>query len=77
MLLCPAGAAAASTGGYLMVYSVFYFVTKLEITNAVSILLYFGYMLLASIAFAFLTGTFGFFACFWFVRKIYGAIKVD
>ena len=68
---------SASTGMYLMVYSVFYFVTKLEITNAVSILLYFGYMLLASITFAFLTGTFGFFACFWFVRKIYGSIKVD
>jgi transmembrane 9 superfamily protein 2/4 len=68
---------AASTGLYLMVYSVFYFYTKLEITYFVSVILYFGYMLLASIAFAFLTGTFGFFACFWFVRKIYGSIKVD
>lgn len=24
-----------------------------------------------------LTGTVGFFACFWFVRKIYSVVKVD
>ena len=30
-----------------------------------------------SVAFFLLTGCIGFFACFWFVRKIYSAIKVD
>ena len=40
-------------------------------------LLYFGYMLIISIAFFLLTGSVGFLACFWFVRKIYGSIKVE
>ena len=39
--------------------------------------LYFGYMLIISCSFFLLTGTIGFLACFWFVRVIYGAIKVD
>lgn len=41
------------------------------------ILLYLGYMLIASYAFALLTGCIGFFACFTFVRIIYGAVKVE
>ena len=39
--------------------------------------LYFGYMFIISSSFFLLTGTIGFLACFWFVRVIYGAIKVD
>lgn len=41
------------------------------------VLLYLGYMLMASYAFAVLTGCIGFFACFFFVRIIYGAVKVE
>lgn len=54
-----------------------YFVTKLDMTKFVAGLTYFVYMFIASLAFFLLTGTIGFFACFWFVRKIYGAIKID
>lgn len=32
---------------------------------------------LVAAGFSFITGAVGFFATFWFVRKIYGAIKVD
>ncbi|KAL4235797.1 Transmembrane 9 superfamily member 4 [Mactra antiquata] len=62
---------------YIFAYSVFYFITKLEITAFVSTLLYFGYTLLMVITFWLLTGTIGFYASYWFIRKIYSAIKID
>ncbi|CAM9713864.1 unnamed protein product [Phaeothamnion confervicola] len=58
-------------------YSVWYFASKLEITGAVSTAIYFGYMAIVALTFFLLTGCIGFFSCFWFVRKIYAAIKVD
>ncbi|XP_058073931.1 transmembrane 9 superfamily member 7-like isoform X2 [Magnolia sinica] len=68
---------AGSSAVYLFLYSIFYFFTKLEITKVVSGILYFGYMLIGSYAFFVLTGTIGFYACFWFVRKIYSSLKID
>ncbi|CAN6457123.1 unnamed protein product [Victoria cruziana] len=68
---------AGSSALYLFLYAVFYFFTKLDITKVVSGILYFGYMLIISYAFFVLTGTIGFYACFWFVRKIYSSVKID
>ena len=68
---------SGSSAGYMFAYSVFYFFTKLEITKFVSALLYFGYMSIAALVFFVSTGTIGFYACLWFVNKIYGSIKVD
>ncbi|XP_008793236.1 transmembrane 9 superfamily member 7-like [Phoenix dactylifera] len=68
---------AGSSALYLFAYAGFYFFTKLEITKVVSGILYFGYMLIGSYAFFVLTGTIGFYACFWFVRKIYSSVKID
>ncbi|KAM0933539.1 putative nonaspanin (TM9SF), MFS transporter superfamily [Dioscorea sansibarensis] len=68
---------AGSSAVYLFLYSAFYFFSKLEITKVVSGILYFGYMLIVSYAFFVLTGTIGFYACFWFVRKIYSSVKID
>lgn len=65
------------TGFYLFIYCIHYFVTKLNITGVTSTFLYFGYTLIMVFLFFSLTGTVGFFACFWFVRKIYGVVKVD
>ncbi|KAL2251096.1 transmembrane 9 superfamily member 7 [Sesamum indicum] len=62
---------------YLFLYAIFYFCTKLEITKLVSGILYFGYMSIIAYAFFILTGTIGFCACFWFVRKIYSSVKID
>ena len=62
---------------YLFVYGIFYYITKLDIMGFTSGLMYFGYMLLVSYAFAVGTGTIGFGASFFFVRKIYASIKVD
>ncbi|XP_067007315.2 transmembrane 9 superfamily member 2 [Anabrus simplex] len=65
------------TAFYLFVYCNHYFVTKLNIEDAASTFLYFGYTLIMVFLFFLLTGTIGFFACFWFVRKIYSVVKVD
>ncbi len=65
------------TSFYLFVYCIHYFMTKLTITGTISTLLYFGYTLIMVFLFFLLTGTVGFFACFWFVRKIYSVVKVD
>ncbi|GAA0164193.1 transporter [Lithospermum erythrorhizon] len=68
---------SGSSAIYLFLYAAFYFFTKLEITKPVSGFLYFGYMLIASYAFFVLTGTIGFYACFWFTRLIYSSVKID
>lgn len=68
---------SGSSALYLFLYATFYFFTKLEITKLVSGMLYFGYMLIASYAFFVLTGTIGFYACFWFTRLIYSSVKID
>jgi len=62
---------------YMFLYSIFYFFSKLEINSFVSILLYFGYSLIMALFFFVLTGTIGYYACFYFVRKIYSVVKVD
>ncbi|XP_024385064.1 transmembrane 9 superfamily member 7 [Physcomitrium patens] len=68
---------AGSSALYLFLYAAFYFFTKLDITKVVSGILYFGYMLIISYSFFVLTGTMGFYACYWFVRMIYAAVKID
>ncbi|XP_057969807.1 transmembrane 9 superfamily member 8-like [Malania oleifera] len=68
---------SGSSALYLFLYAAFYFFTKLDITKLVSGILYFGYMLIVSYAFFVLTGTIGFYACFWFTRLIYSSVKID
>ncbi|KAG4079848.1 hypothetical protein HA402_014979 [Bradysia odoriphaga] len=62
---------------YILFYSVFYFFTKLSITEFIPTLLYLGYTGLMVITFWLLTGSIGFFAAYSFIRKIYGAVKID
>jgi transmembrane 9 superfamily protein 2/4 len=45
--------------------------------RGVAVALYVGYMLIVSYSFFLITGSVGFLATFWFVRTIYGAIKID
>ncbi|KAG6421203.1 hypothetical protein SASPL_117753 [Salvia splendens] len=68
---------SGSSALYLFLFAAFYFFTKLNITKPVSGILYFGYMLIGSYAFFVLTGTIGFYACFWFTRLIYSSVKID
>ncbi|KAM8909933.1 transmembrane 9 superfamily protein member 5 isoform 2-T2 [Spinachia spinachia] len=65
------------TAVYLFVYAVHYFFSKLQIVGAASTILYFGYTMIMVLIFFLFTGTIGFFACFWFVNKIYSVVKVD
>ncbi|XP_030620818.1 transmembrane 9 superfamily protein member 5 [Chanos chanos] len=65
------------TAVYLFVYAVHYFFSKLQIVGLASTILYFGYTMIMVLIFFLFTGTIGFFACFWFVNKIYSVVKVD
>lgn len=62
---------------YVFLYAILYFITKLDISNFISALLYFTYMSVVSWAFFLMTGAVGFISCLFFVRKIYASIKVD
>ncbi|XP_023184747.1 transmembrane 9 superfamily member 2-like [Xiphophorus maculatus] len=63
------------TAVYLFIYAVYYFFSKLQIIGAASTILYFGYTMIMVLIFFLFTGTIGFFACFWFVNKIYSVAK--
>jgi len=68
---------SGSSAVYVFAYSLIYFVSRLEIERMVSILLYFGYMSIISIMFCLLTGAIGTIAALYFVKAIYGSIKID
>ena len=63
--------------GYTYLYAVWYNITELDMNGIVPMILYSGYMSIFSITVFLVTGTIGFFACFWFNLQIYGSIKVD
>ncbi|KAH9363566.1 hypothetical protein HPB48_005901 [Haemaphysalis longicornis] len=67
---------SGSSALYLFFYCVRYFY-QLSLTGAASTVLYFGYSAIIVILVFLLTGTAGFLSCFWFVRVIYGVVKVD
>jgi len=62
---------------YVFLYSGLYFSSRLQIEKTISIMLYFGYMFILSTCFFLLTGSIGFISSFFFVKAIYGSIKVD
>eukprot|EP00238_Polyblepharides_amylifera_P001201 CAMPEP_0196571056 /NCGR_PEP_ID=MMETSP1081-20130531/1228_1 /TAXON_ID=36882 /ORGANISM="Pyramimonas amylifera, Strain CCMP720" /LENGTH=636 /DNA_ID=CAMNT_0041887817 /DNA_START=68 /DNA_END=1978 /DNA_ORIENTATION=+ len=68
---------SGSAAIYLLLYSTFYFFTKLDMSKGVPTVMYFGYMFIVSYSFFVLTGTIGFTACFFFVRSIYASVKID
>ncbi|KAH7394514.1 putative multispanning membrane protein [Pyrenochaeta sp. MPI-SDFR-AT-0127] len=66
-----------SSSLWVYAYLVYYYYTKLHIVGFVSGFLFFAYGFLVCAVYALLTGTIGFLAAYIFVRRIYGAIKVD
>jgi len=64
-----------SVGLYIFGYSIFFYFTELEIVGFPSSILYFGYMLAISLFLSLFCGSIGFFASYWFTRKIYGTLK--
>lgn len=65
------------TAVYLFLYCIHYFNVRMNVTDGASVFLYFGYTFIVVFLFFLLTGCVGFFACFWFIRKIYSVVKVD
>ncbi|CAH0487267.1 unnamed protein product [Peronospora farinosa] len=68
---------SGACGGYMFLYSTYYFWTRLDVENLIGAMLYFGYMAVASGALSLMTGAVGAGASLWFTRKIYASIKVD
>lgn len=68
---------SAFSGVYVFIYSLIYLATKLNIIGFVPTVLYIGYMALAAFSFFLLTGSIGAISSFFFVKRIYGSIKVD
>mmetsp|Transcript_8922 Transcript_8922/g.20984 ORF Transcript_8922/g.20984 Transcript_8922/m.20984 type:complete len:123 (-) Transcript_8922:12-380(-) len=64
---------SACSAVYVFLYSVYYFVSDLDIERPVSMVLYFGYMLIISVSFFLLTGSIGTLASFNFVQLIYSS----
>jgi len=67
---------SGSSAIYVFLYSVAYF-SRLEGNMFVTYMLYFGYMSVISLGMFLVTGSVGFFSCFYFNYQIYGSIKVD
>lgn len=67
----------SSIGWYIFGYSVYYFVYNLQISDLVSIIIYFAYMALVSAAVGVSCGAVGVTTALFFIRKIYGAAKRD
>lgn len=69
--------ASGCSAVYVLLYSILYFSSRLQIDKTVSIMLYFGYMSIITCVFFLLTGSIGFISSFYFVRAIYGSVKID
>ncbi|XP_076075330.1 transmembrane 9 superfamily member 3-like [Mytilus galloprovincialis] len=69
--------AAASTAGYVYLYSFYYFFFKTKMYGLFQTTFYFGYMALFSMALGIMCGTFGYIGTSVFVRKIYSTVKID
>lgn len=68
---------AGACAGYTMVYAVWYHLTEMEMHGFVPLLLYYGYMSIIAFTLFLVTGTIGFYSCYWFNVQIYASIKVD
>ncbi|RNF03841.1 endosomal integral membrane protein [Trypanosoma rangeli] len=64
-------------GVHVFVYSIYFYATQLAISSFASTLLYFMYMGLLSYAYGLSAGAIGLISGIFFLRKIYGSIKVD
>ncbi|ORY99759.1 transmembrane 9 superfamily member 4 [Lobosporangium transversale] len=62
---------------YIFLYSLVYFTKQLSIHHFVPGLIYFTNSLMICIVYALLTGATGFISTYWFVRRIYSAVKID
>ncbi|KAH9837452.1 putative nonaspanin (TM9SF) TC9A2 family protein [Teratosphaeria destructans] len=70
-------ASSGASAGYVFAYSLLYWARMLSFSSFTGGLLYLCYSLLISFLWFLLSGTIGFFACWVFVHRIYGSLKID
>jgi len=68
---------SGSAAAYMFFYSFFWFNSLEASKMLITYMLYFGYMFLICIAMFLVLGSVGMLTSFWFIRKIFGTIKVD
>jgi transmembrane 9 superfamily protein 2/4 len=66
-----------SIGLYVFGYSVMFFYVQMDTVYMTASVLYFSYTFLISMTLSLIGGALGFQSCLYFVRSIYGSIKVD
>ncbi|KAG7098584.1 hypothetical protein E1B28_000513 [Marasmius oreades] len=62
---------------WLLAYGLFYWVSRLSLDSFSSVGLYLGYLFILTLLDFLATGTIGFLASYWAVRKLYSAIRID
>ncbi|KZP34674.1 hypothetical protein FIBSPDRAFT_1035660 [Athelia psychrophila] len=69
------------TGGgsafWLLAYGIFYWASRLSLDSMSSVMLYLGYLFLLALLDFLVTGTIGFLASYWAVRRLYSSIRID
>ncbi|CAM6034812.1 unnamed protein product [Sphagnum compactum] len=68
---------AASTAGYVLLYSIYYYFMKTKMTGFFQTCFYFGYTLMFCLGLGILCGALGYLGSSVFVRRIYRNIKCD
>ena len=68
---------AASAGGYLFCYAALYAHYQLALRGGSALIIYHGYMGMASLGLGLMTGSVSFLAAYWFVLTIFGSLKFD
>jgi len=66
-----------STSAFVLLYAVFYYVKRSNMSGALQTAEFFGYTVLACYAFSMMLAAVSFFSSLWFIRYIYVNIKVD
>jgi len=67
----------AGAGFYLILYSVWFLISRLKLVGILPVVVYLTYMSMISLCFGMFCGAVGFLMSLWFNRTIYGALKVD
>ncbi|KAB5592575.1 Endosomal integral membrane protein (P24a) [Ceratobasidium theobromae] len=62
---------------WVLAYGVFYWLTRLSLDSFVSVVLYAGYLFLIALFDFLITGSIGFLATYWSMRRLYSAIRID
>ncbi|KAF9921669.1 Transmembrane 9 super member 4 [Linnemannia zychae] len=69
--------ASSFSSFYIFLYCMVFFTKQLSIDHFVPGLIYFAKTFMICLVFGLLTGTTGFISAYWFVRRIYSAVKID